>query len=109
MLQALPQTTEHLAWASYDEDTACSEVLEATIQQTSFGQPVSLDFVDITSTLEVQGLTYHVCGDVTWSQGFAGNRGDFGPVDTFLWFYNPCDIATSVTFNISQLIDGMPS
>lgn len=107
--QALPQDTKHLALASYTNDTSCKAVLEDTSHATSYGSKLKLEFVD-TSSLASQGLTYHVCTDVTWyvrPQGILGLSNETGPVDTFLWFYNPCSTSTTISFNVSRLIDGV--
>lgn len=101
VLQAMPQSTEHFAWAAYNNDTPCSAVLEPTTQTTSYDKPIKLEFTN-TSSLAVQGITYHVCSDVTWPKGYA----EIGPVDTFLWFYNPCNTAATIRFNVSRLAHG---
>ena len=123
VLQALPQTTKQFAWAAYTAETPCSTVLEPTSRSTSYGQHIQLEFAN-TSSLAVQGLVYHVCTDVTWrQQGYLDSAGepgrgkttwtqqgynDIGPVDTFLWFHNPCSSPATITFNVSRLEDGAP-
>jgi hypothetical protein len=105
VLQGLPQDTQHLAWAAYDQNTPCADVVQATERPNSYGERIKLEFAN-TSSLLAQGLTYHVCSDVTWMQLNGTEEEELGPVDTYLWFYNPCSAPKTVTFNISRLADG---
>jgi hypothetical protein len=112
VLQGLPQDAQHLALASYDQNTDCFDVAWGNIRPTSYFEIVHIDFVD-TTTPHSPGLAYNamhmytVCSDVTWSQyNFTFTPEEIGPVDTFLWFYNPCNSTATVRFNISRLPDG---
>jgi hypothetical protein len=111
VFQGLPQDTQHFAWASYDQNTPCSDVVDGNVQPNSYGETVRINFED-NSIRQLPGFTYNalhtytVCSDVTWSQHRAFlTEEKIGPVDTFLWFYNPCESNATVTFNISRLPD----
>ena len=59
-LQTVPQSTEHLAWALYDQDTACMDVLEGRKRENSFGKKLGLDYVP-TDSLQAAAFLYHTC------------------------------------------------
>jgi hypothetical protein len=105
VLQGFPQDFEHLAKALYYWSTPCPNVLQPTVQSNSFGRKMQLEFVDASSLL-AQGLAYQVCPNVTWPQ----SNGRKGPVDTFLWFHNPCKLDNvSISANVTRLNQGVAS
>ena len=100
--QALPQSAENFALASYDEDTLCREVLNPTERPLSYGQMVNIRFADV-AVIGMASIPYHVCTDATWTH--QGSVQD--PVDTYVWFHNPCDQPQSISVNVTRLGDGM--
>ena len=97
VFQSLPQSTEHLAWALFDEATDCLEDVvkpafglretedgefegtldplqmnarrpQGAVRPNSYGRKIHLDFYS-TLSLQAQDLPYHVCSETTWQQG----------------------------------------
>lgn len=99
--QALPQSAENFALASYDGDTLCHEVLNPTERPLSYGQMVNLQFADV-AVIGMAAVPYHVCTDARWTHhGFPQ-----GPVDTYVWFHNPCEEPQTFSMNVTRLGDG---
>lgn len=88
--------------AAYDDQTECYEVIVPTKRPSSYGRDVSLSFVDVAA-IQLAEVPYHVCTDATWSN----NLGTQGPVDTFLWFHNPCHEVQSVSVTVSRIMEGV--
>ena len=107
--QSLPQSTVHLALAVYDNITTCEQVREPTVRSNSYTREINLEFVGVDNP-RAWALPYHICTDTTWdvSLGELLSSRRVGPVDTFVWWYNPCNTTESLTYNISRVPDGAP-
>jgi hypothetical protein len=104
--QRVPQSSSELALELYDDETRCASVLLNEFDYWEDPEDSQESkWVNISSLLG-QGLTYHTCPSVTWQQHLPPEQ--YGPVDTFVWWYNPCRSSpASVTFNISRLSNGV--
>jgi hypothetical protein len=102
--QSLPQDAEHLALAMYDDTTTCAAVREPT--KRLYEQHMKLDFVDVLNP-EAWALSYHTCGDTTWEVSYSGTTGTEtkGPVDTYVFWYNPCNSTESIVYDVTLLAD----
>jgi hypothetical protein len=99
----MPQDPEHFALALYENETKCPEVLFPSFRH--YDQELKLDFVDVNDP-RAWAFAYHVCTDTTWTIEESGERETIGPVDTYVFWYNPCNMTQSITFNSTRLDDG---
>ena len=102
--QSLPQTPEHFALAHYGNTTTCEQVREPSPRL--FFQELSLEFVDVTNP-RAWALPYHACTDSTWETYITLFTPPLvlGPLDTFVWWYNPCNTTETLSYNISRAPD----
>jgi hypothetical protein len=103
--QSLPQDAEHFALALYDDNTTCSEVREPT--ERLYKQYLKLDFVHVVEPI-AQRLSYQTCTDTTWEavrEDKLTSTETIGPVDTYVFWFNPCNTTEVITYNISRLAD----
>ena len=108
MQQSLPQSPAHLAMASYHHHTTCGDVRTPKKHPTSYGERISLEFVDV-DTPEAWIQEYHTCTDSIWDRSRGAFKGteEVGHLDTFVFWYNPCDTHESITVNVTRLPVGM--
>jgi hypothetical protein len=91
--------------ALYDDKTSCAEVREPT--ERLYKQHLKLDFAYVFEP-RAQSLPYHTCTDTTWEavkEETVMSTETIGPVDTYVFWYNPCNTTEVVTYSISRLED----